>query len=405
MDTKTELKRLEELKRYNILHTPPEPEYDDIVKLASKICDAPISLISLIDKDTQSFKANLGLYPVITRREDAFCSHTILQDDIMIVEDAKNDHRFKNNPFVVDDPNIRFYAGVPLTTPKGYNLGSLCVIDKKPRDLNELQIESLKVLGRQVINLMTLKVFNDNLKDANNDIMTITEELLKINDTNNKLLSIIAHDIKSPLASVSTTLEMLLNGDLSQEELMEMSSGLKERVNSTSIFLDNLLNWATSQFNSDENKYTKFNLFDSVQRVATNWGYMFKSKNNTVINSVDKNTELNFDNNVIKFVVRNVLLNANKFTENGKIEVSYNSENRELKIKDSGCGMDKKTAENLFNWDFRESKTGTKGETGSGLGLKVCYDMLKKNDADIKVVSEAGVGSEFIITLPKKVQS
>ncbi|MBE2256424.1 MAG: GAF domain-containing sensor histidine kinase [Ignavibacteria bacterium] len=402
MINKNEFQRLEELKRYNVLFTPPEPEYDEIVKLASHICEAPISLITLIDKDIQWFKANLGLNDESTKREDAFCSHTILEEEIMIVHDAIKDERFKNNPFVLNSPNIRFYAGVPLTTPKGFNLGSLCVIDNKPRELNDTQIETLKVLGKQVINLMTLKISHDNLRDANNNIISVTEELLRINDVNNKLLSIIAHDIKSPLASISTTLDMFSEGELNNEEMKEIGISLKEKINSTSIFLDNLLNWATSQFNSEKNNFTEFNLYESVQRVVTNWGYMFKSKNNKVENLIDKNTNIIFDNNLIKFVVRNILLNANKFTDNGDIKIIFNPVQQELKIIDNGCGMNEQTRKNLFNWEARVSTPGTKGESGSGLGLKVCYDMLKQNNADISVESNIGEGSEFTIHLPLK---
>lgn len=402
MVNKNERQRLDELKRYNVLFTPPEPEFDEIVKLASKICDAPISLITLIDKDIQWFKANIGINSNSTKREDAFCSHTILGEEIMIVHDAIKDERFKNNPFVLNDPNIRFYAGVPLTTPKGFNLGSLCVIDRKPRELNDLQIETLKILGKQVINLMTLKISHDNLKEANSNILSITEELMRINDVNNKLLSIIAHDIKSPLASISTTLDMLSDGELDNEEMKEIGKSLKEKINSTSIFLDNLLNWATSQFNSEKSNFTEFNLYESVQRVVTNWGYLFKSKNNVVENLIDKNIKVFFDNNLIKFVVRNILLNANKFTENGKIKITFNPVQHQLKIIDNGCGMGEETRKNLFNWEERVSTPGTKGESGSGLGLKVCYDMLKQKNADITVESKIGAGSEFTIHLPTK---
>ncbi|HCN37739.1 MAG TPA: hybrid sensor histidine kinase/response regulator, partial [Bacteroidetes bacterium] len=176
----------------------------------------------------------------------------------------------------------------------------------------------------------------------------------------------------------------------------------KEKINSTSIFLDNLLNWATSQFNSEKSNFTEFNLYESVNRVVTNWGYMFKNKNNDVENLLDKNTKVFFDNNLIKFVVRNILLNANKFTDNGNIKIIYNPVSNQLKIIDNGCGMKEETRKNLFNWEARVSTPGTQGESGSGLGLKVCYDMLKQNNADLTVESKVGEGSEFTIHLPSK---
>ena len=158
--------RLEALKQYEILGTPSEQTYDDITALAAFICNAPIALISLVDSDRQWFKSKQGLNVDQTSREVSFCSHAILGEDIMVVEDALKDRRFDKNPLVTCAPNIRFYAGVPLLTSERHALGTLCVIDKRPRKLSKKQQAQLKALARQVVVQLEYRRVSFRLADA-----------------------------------------------------------------------------------------------------------------------------------------------------------------------------------------------------------------------------------------------
>jgi diguanylate cyclase (GGDEF)-like protein/PAS domain S-box-containing protein len=153
-----EQQRLQALYSEHILDTGPEQPYDDLVKQASFICNTPISTISLIDPTRQWFKAKVGVEGRETPREQAFCAHTILEpEEVLIVEDATKDARFADNPLVTGEMNIRFYAGVPLVTQDGHALGSLCVIDTVPRKLTDRQLEALKVCRNQVLREMELR--------------------------------------------------------------------------------------------------------------------------------------------------------------------------------------------------------------------------------------------------------
>lgn len=152
-----ERSRLEELQQYDVLDTPPEADFDNLTKLASQICGTPIALVSLVDPHRQWFKAKVGIDAPETPREIAFCAHAILSTEPLIVPDTAHDTRFADNPLVTADPHIRFYAGMPLTTPTGHAMGTLCVIDRVPRQLTSEQTETLRMLGRQVVQLLELR--------------------------------------------------------------------------------------------------------------------------------------------------------------------------------------------------------------------------------------------------------
>jgi PAS domain S-box-containing protein len=153
-----ELERLAALRIHEVLDTAPEEEFDDLTRLASYICKTPIALVSLIDASRQWFKSRFGIDVAETPREVAFCSHTILGGDVLEVPNALADERFADNPLVTGSPGIRFYAGAPLTTAEGLNLGSICVIDRVPRKLDEGQLDALRTISRQVVHLLELRV-------------------------------------------------------------------------------------------------------------------------------------------------------------------------------------------------------------------------------------------------------
>ncbi len=163
---KNEKMRLKVLWQYEVLDTVPEEIFDDLTELAARICEAPIALISLVDEERQWFKSKVGVSLNETSRDVSFCAYTITQSDLFIVPDATRDSRFANNPLVVSNPKIRFYAGAPLITPDGYALGTLCILDKIPRELRPDQKQALRILARHVVSQLELRRRSRELADA-----------------------------------------------------------------------------------------------------------------------------------------------------------------------------------------------------------------------------------------------
>ncbi len=163
----TESTRLEILRQHHILDTAPEEAFDDLTALASQVCGAPISFISLMDEERQWFKSKVGLKITEISRDIAFCAHTILQPGLMVIRDATTDERFADNPLVIEDPRVRFYAGAPLISPEGEMLGTLCVLDLKARDLSATLQVTLLALARQAASHLRLRRVAIDLKQLN----------------------------------------------------------------------------------------------------------------------------------------------------------------------------------------------------------------------------------------------
>jgi anti-sigma regulatory factor (Ser/Thr protein kinase) len=246
----TDAARVAALRRYRILDTDPEQAFDDLTLLASYICGAPIALITLLDEDRQWFKSKVGLSGSETARNVSFCTHAIEHpSEIMIVRNALEDQRFVNNPFVVHDPKIRFYAGAPLVTPEGHALGALCVLDRVPRDLTADQLQALSALRRQAQaqlelrrNLLELREALDQRDRAEYAREQVIAELRQSLDNVNKLaglmqfcstchMNLTLPAIPSSIHKVSEGVTQLLAGKgWKEDEIIKVDLALQEAL-------------------------------------------------------------------------------------------------------------------------------------------------------------------------------
>src|SRR6476469_578712 len=380
-----EQQRLKELYRFAVLDTEQETSFEQLVHLAAQICDVPMSLVSLVDADRQWFKARVGLSSSETERRVSFCAHAILNDGVFEIQDARKDDRFFDNPVVVGDPNIRFYAGMPLVTDNGYKLGTFCILDSKPRELTPAQEFALKTLATQAMSLLNLRVKNS--------------ELERINKLQNKLISIVAHDVRNPLASLKGIIELRQTDIISQEEADEMLGLAAAQLDATIDMVANLIDWGKLQMRKDNSFNREISLKKNIDSVLRTFNDQLEAKNIKVDVSVQEAETFTADETAFNFVLRNLLSNSIKFTENGSItiDVSIVDTRIKLKITDTGTGFEQYTFDTLFQQQKHYPAPGTRNEPGSGLGLSLIKDYLDKMEGSIQIKSEKDKGTEVIV--------
>lgn len=393
-----EAERLAELYKYDILDTPYEEEYDDIVKLASQICNAPISTITLLDSSRQWFKAKVGVEPREGDRETSFCGHVIVSDtELMEVEDATQDDRFFDNPLVIDEPRIRFYAGVPLTCSNGCKLGTLCVIDNKPKNLTLQQSFALKVLGKQVMQNIELRIRNKQLDQ-------LYKKLDQQNYTQNKIISIIAHDVRTPIASLKNIVELTHSNILNAQEAAELTQMTEKQLDNTLILLSDLVEWGKLQMASDNLEKDEIDIHELIEEKVKVFEVSASLKGIKIKNLTTKGTKVISDKNALRFILRNLISNAIKFTASGEVSVASieTPDATTIVIKDSGIGISPKAMEKLYSPDGRYTTIGTNNEKGNGLGLMLTFDFMELLGGNMQIESEQGKGTTIYLHFERK---
>lgn len=391
-----EVERLEALESYGIMDTLPEEDFDDITRIASEICQTPISLITLIDKDRQWFKSKQGLKVSETPREHAFCAHAILDpQDIMIVPNPRDDVRFQDNPLVTGDPHILFYAGVPLVNPEGFALGTLCTIDQKVRQLNEQQLGSLKALANQVVAQLELR----------RKVREVNESRAALQESNQALETFAynaSHDLKNPLNNVLGLLDMLkkaLPDDTSDNVLQIIyhldTSTVRMKEMITSLLEFSRISSISAQHKEPVDVKELLNEIIESTKVPSDFTFHYDQLLPVVTTS----------RTALHQIMLNLLTNAIKYNdkEQGQVIIrgSENEKHYCFQVQDNGPGIRPENHDTIFGMFSTLGYRDRYNQPGTGLGLYIVKKLVIKMGGRIQVQSTPREGSTFEFTLAK----
>lgn len=391
-----EAQRLAALERYDVLDTPSETDYDDVTRLASAICEAPISVINLIDRDRQWFKSEVGLGVRETPLDTSICAHAILQDDFMLVPDTLQDERFRDNPLCAAEPHLRFYAGALLKTPDGFPIGTLCVLDHRPRDLTPLQRQAIRTLANQVMAQLELRRA---LAEQHRLAQTLTLEAQR----KDEFIVTLAHELLNPLAPISTALGVLDRTDApngparSARDVIRRQSGQLDRL------VKDLLDAARVRQGKIALQRARVVLSTLIGRaVETSAPAVEIRKHRLVVDLPDQEIGLDADEVRLAQVLSNLLNNAARYTpEGGLIRVVAAADDRfvQIRVIDNGLGIAPESLEHIFG--LFEQGGHASGKGGLGIGLTLARTLVELHGGQLLARSDGiGRGSEFEVRLP-----
>jgi len=397
-----ELERLAALKRYNILDTLPDNAFDDATKLVSYICGVPIAHISFIDENRQWFKSEIGIGVSEVPREITFCRYTIMESEIVEIPDTHSNERFKDDPNVTGGLKVRFYAGVPLTTPDGYNIGTICVIDHVAKELDENQRSSLTIIGKHVINQLELITKNIELAAQKK----IADRAVFAKDS---FLANMSHEIRTPLNAIIGFTDLLAQTklDANQRDYIESVQIAEENL---LLIVNDILDLSKIESGNLTIETQPFNLKNTLKHLYD----LLKIK-------VQKDVEFNLfldadmpeniigDQGRLNQILMNLAGNALKFTEDGEVTVSVKkvaetADNYSLRfsVKDTGIGIQEDKLKTIFERFTQAEESTTRKFGGTGLGLNIVKQLVELQNSTIHVKSKEGRGSEFFFVLTYK---
>ncbi len=388
--------RLKSLESFGILHTLPESDFDELTAIASQICGTPLSFINLIDREIQWTKSGFGAQGVAIPRDLAFCAHTILEEDgLMIVEDTELDDRFRKHPHVLDTPKIRFYAGAQLLTEDKLPLGAICVVDNEPRRLSEGQIAALQALSKQVMQLIGLRK-----KSAECEI-TISQ-LKEKNELLSRFAYVAAHDIKSPLnniLSLSSLFKKKYKSKIDQD-----GQTLINLINISAENLKNLINGLLDYSTSDE-LVGSGKSFIEVDVFFQNIRSYFKGQDTIKISWENTIKSLFTNRTVLEQIMLNLISNSVKHGNISVVVIQVKLEEDEshyfFSVADNGPGIPSEYQELVFDIFRSFAAPGEGGEKNHGIGLATVKKLVELSGGIISLQSTVGKGSTFRFSLKK----
>jgi len=366
------LDRVKKLKSLGILDTPEESFFDEIVATASLVCEAPISLITLLDEDRQWFKAKLGTDLTETPVSTAICIHTIEETNgYLEIQDLTEDSRFQNDPYVLDDPTLKSYLGVSLKIETGEKIGTVCVLDYEKRKFTEKQIDCLSTLARWTSKLIQEKA---KAKVVENQLKTL--ELINKNLEN--FAYMVAHDIKAPLRNINNFSNLILNHEFSPKDsnVKDYAGFICQSSDLLGSLVDKLLNYSR-QIQISEDELDFFNLNNLIEEVI----YVLDINKEELQYGINMNEVMIFSSrDILRQVIQNVISNSIKYKDRKKetqtlhIKLDKVENFYTIEFNDNGLGMSKERLDEIFELFNKDNEN----RFSTGVGLSVVQGLLNK---------------------------
>ncbi|WP_299700399.1 GAF domain-containing sensor histidine kinase [uncultured Pontibacter sp.] len=392
--TKNEADRIYDLLYYDLNFSSLENEFKDLSTLAASVAGTEVSLLNLIDIYTQWTVAGHGLPTMLTPRENTVCQYTILESDHLEVKDMQQDERFKDLAGIKDGPMLRYYFGVPLRTPNGHNIGSLCVLDSGEITLSAEKVQVLKTIAAEIVNRL------NRLKE----IHSLRRELAEARAVNRR----VAHDIRGPIGGIVGLAQVLIRkeGKSSAEEVLRMSQMIQKSGNSLLGLAEEIMRGEQGLISepSPEDGITlqglKAKLEEIFQPQATDKAVGFEVSINEMLSTIT------FSKNKLLQIIVNLVTNALKFTPplgevTVKLDLTLSQNHRILsvQVQDTGIGLSPDQVEAIMKGRAL-STSGTSGELGYGMGLQLVQHLLAGLQGKLLVESTPGLGSTFELQIP-----
>lgn len=384
--------RITELHEYDILDTPSEKEFDALTKLACTVTGSATALISLVDCDRLWIKSAAGVDLCEMEREHSFCRFTILQNDVFEIENTIEHDHFRTNPMVTGSPFVRFYAGVPLRTSSGHNLGALCVIDDKPKKLTCDERSSLKALAQQVVYLLELR--------------SRVKREKKLSAIKSRFISTAAHQFKTPLTVIQSNAELLQMIGQSEgcsvdvaEKLMRYTVRISRETDRMTTMINDTLALKQVSTRKDLVELKPCSVMEPLDSLCERFTTVFPDRPLN-LEILGEPRLVKVDKTNISEAIGNLVSNAYKYSEIAPtLTIDFRTKPLKIVVRDSGIGIAQEDLKRLFEPYFRASNA--EQHPGTGLGLSIAREYIQQSNGSLHVESKLNVGSTFTITFPQ----
>ncbi len=398
--------RLAALESFQLFGTALHDAYDQLVLLAQRYFDMPTAAVVLLGAKELWFKSSCHPNGSTVSLDDTFCRHDLHVPGGLLVEDARSDARFCNSPYVTRaERPIVFYVGAPIQTRDGHIIGTLCMMDSRPRRFSADEHDMLRIMANQVLAQMELYKNHQIMRTQMQALTAKHEELEQLNSSKDRFFSIIAHDLRAPFQGILGFSEVLANefDEMSPSEIRNLALYLHDTAASAYKLLDNLLQWSmleSGKMRFHPKHIAIEDLFDEVEGSLVG---VARQKGVQLLFQPALARTLYGDVNMVRTILQNLVNNAIKFTPaNGRVEVKTLTGPGGvcLKIRDTGVGMSRKQCQKLFSNDVHDSTRGTSGETGTGLGLVLTRQFVQRHGGTLEVQSTPGQGTTITVCFP-----